>query len=75
MKKSIISSYKNQWRDSFQKLAEATGNYYVCEKWIPWLLTNFKTIRARISTYLKLIRDSERWALDVLTKKKKQLNY
>jgi small subunit ribosomal protein S2 len=70
-KKVLFVATKLQGRDSFQKLAEDTGNFYVCEKWIPWLLTNFKTIKKRISTYLKLIRDSETWAFDVLTKKEK----
>ena len=34
-----------------------------------WLLTNFKTIKVRIATYLKLLKDSESGAFDVLTKK------
>jgi len=36
-----------------------TGNYFVTEKWVPGLLTNFKTIRRRINEYIKLLRDSE----------------
>jgi 30S ribosomal protein S2 len=48
-----------------------SGNYYVSDKWVPGLLTNFNTIRKRINTYLKLLKDSETGALDVLTKKEK----
>ncbi len=70
-KKVLFVATKLQGRDSFIKLAEETGNYYVCEKWIPGLLTNFKTIRGRIATYLRLLGDSEKGALDVLTKKEK----
>ncbi len=70
-KRILFVATKIQWRDAFQKLAEDTGNYFVTEKWVPGLLTNFKTMKVRISTYLKLIRDSETGAFDVLTKKEK----
>ncbi len=70
-KKILFVATKLQARDAFSKLAEETGHYYVSEKWVPGLLTNFKTIKSRISTYLKLIRDSETGALDMLTKKEK----
>ncbi len=70
-KKILFVSTKLQWRDAFMKLAKDTGNYYVCEKWVPGLLTNFKTIRKRINTYIKLLKDSETWVFEVLTKKEK----
>ena len=70
-KKVLFVATKLQARDSFAKLAEETGHYYVTEKWVPGLLTNFKTIRKRIATYLKLLKDSENGAFDVLTKKEK----
>lgn len=70
-KKILFVSTKLQWRDAFSKLAEDTGHYYVSEKWVPGLLTNFKTIRKRIMTYQMLLKDSETWAFDVLTKKEK----
>ena len=70
-KKILFVATKIQGRDAFQKLAEDTGNYFVTEKWVPGLLTNFKTIKRRISAYQKLIRDSETGALDILTKKEK----
>ncbi len=70
-KKILFVATKLQARDSFSKLAKETGHYYVTEKWVPWLLTNFKTIKTRINTYLRLLRDSESGAFDILTKKEK----
>jgi len=70
-KKILFVATKIQWKDAFQKLAIETNNYYVSEKWIPWLLTNFKTIKARISTYLKILKEQEMWEFDTLTKKEK----
>ncbi len=70
-KKILFIATKLQARDAFSRLASETGNYYVTEKWVPGLLTNFKTIRKRISTYLKLLKDSQTGALDILTKKEK----
>ena len=65
----LFVSTKLQARDAFVKLAEETGSHYVSEKWVPGLLTNFKTIRKRIGTYLKLLKDFEMNALDGYTKK------
>lgn len=70
-KKVLFVATKLQARDAFAKLAEDTNNFFVAEKWVPGLLTNFKTIKVRISTYLKLIRDSEGTGFDMLTKKEK----
>jgi small subunit ribosomal protein S2 len=68
-KKILFVATKLQSRDAFSKLATETGHYYVTEKWVPGLLTNFKTIKRRINTYLKLLKDSETWAFNILTKK------
>lgn len=70
-KKVLFVATKLQSRDAFTKLAEETGHFYVTEKWVPGLLTNFKTIKKRIATYLKLLKDAESGAFDVLTKKEK----
>ena len=69
--KILFVATKLQARDAFAELAESTGHHYVSEKWVPGLLTNFKTIKVRISTYLKLAKDLESGALDILTKKEK----
>lgn len=70
-KKVLIVATKIQSRDAFKALAEETGSFYVTEKWVPGLLTNFRTIRKRINSYLQLLADSESGAFDVLTKKEK----
>lgn len=70
-KKVLIVATKIQSRDAFKKLAQDTWSFYVCEKWVPGLLTNFKTIKRRIASYLQLLQDSENWAFEVLTKKEK----
>jgi len=70
-KKILFVATKLQARDAFANLAKETGNYYVTEKWVPGLLTNFKTIRKRIATYIKLLADAENGALDILPKKEK----
>jgi small subunit ribosomal protein S2 len=70
-KKILFVATKLQSRDAFAKLAKDSGHYYVNEKWVPGLLTNFKTISKRIAYYIKLKTDSEKGAFDVLTKKEK----
>lgn len=70
-KKILFVATKIQSRDVFKKLAIDTGNFYVVDKWVPGLLTNFTTIKKRIATYIKLLKDAENWAFDVLTKKEK----
>ncbi len=70
-KKILFVATKLQARDAFASLAVDTGNYFVNEKWVPGLLTNFKTIRGRINTYLRLLKESESGGLDMLSKKDK----
>lgn len=70
-KKILFVGTKLQAKDAVKKLAMDSGNYYVSDKWVPGLLTNFNTIKRRINTYLRLLKDSETWAFDVLTKKEK----
>ncbi len=70
-KSVLFVATKLQGRDAFSKLAETTGHHFVTEKWVPGLLTNFKTIKQRISTYLTLLKDSANGGFDMLTKKEK----
>lgn len=70
-KNVMIVCSKLQWRDSWRKVAEATGCPFVADKWVPGLLTNFKTIRKRIGTYVKLLKDAEVGAFNIYTKKEK----
>ncbi|MDA9128984.1 30S ribosomal protein S2 [Candidatus Gracilibacteria bacterium] len=70
-KKVLFVATKLQARGAFATLASDTGNFFVTEKWVPGLLTNFKTIKKRIATYLQLLKDSEGTGFDMLTKKEK----
>ena len=70
-KQVLFVATKLQARDAFAELAVNTGNFYVNEKWVPGLLTNFKTIKARITAYITLLKESSNWSFDVLTKKEK----
>jgi len=70
-KKILFVATKLQARDAVSKMATESGHYYVAEKWVPGLLTNFKTIKKRIATYIKLSNDLENGAFDMLTKKEK----
>lgn len=70
-KKVLFVATKIQGKDIYQKLATETGSYYVSEKWIPGLLTNFKTIKARISTYLRILKEQEMGEFETFTKKEK----
>lgn len=70
-KKILFVATKLQARDAVSTLASETGHYFVAEKWVPGLLTNFKTIKRRIATYLQLSKDAESGAFDMLTKKEK----
>lgn len=70
-KKILFVATKLQAREDYAKLAEDTNNYFVNEKWVPGLLTNFKTIKVRINTYLRLLKEANNGSFDVLTKKEK----
>lgn len=70
-KKILFVGTKLQARDAIAKLASESWHFYVTDKWVPWLLTNFKTIKRRIATYLQLSKDMQAWVFDVLTKKEK----
>lgn len=67
----LIVGTKLQTRDLTKSLAEETGNYYINNKWVPGLLTNFPTIKKRIAAYAKIEKDLETGVLDILTKKEK----
>lgn len=70
-KKILFVATKLQARDAISKLAAESGHFYVSEKWVPGLLTNFKTIKRRIATYLQLDKDLNSGAFDMLSKKEK----
>ena len=59
---------KKQAQESIQEEAERCGMYYVNQRWLGGMLTNFKTIRKRIDR----LHELEKWrrrSLEVLPKK------
>jgi len=72
-KEILFVGTKLQARDLIKDLATSTGHHYVIDKWVPWLMTNFTTLKKRIATYNKLEKDLETWVLDLLTKKEKSV--
>ncbi len=67
----LIVGTKIQARELVKQFAEETGIFYVHSKWVPGLLTNFSTIKRRITTFVKLEEELENGALDGLTKKER----
>ncbi|MCD7834763.1 MAG: 30S ribosomal protein S2 [Lachnospiraceae bacterium] len=60
---------KKQAQDAVQTEAERCGMFYVNERWLGGMLTNFKTIQARIKYLKDLERQQEDGTFDVLPKK------
>lgn len=60
---------KKQAQDSVKSEAERCGMYYVNERWLGGMLTNFKTIQSRINRLKEIERMSEDGTFDVLPKK------
>ena len=60
---------KKQAQDSIQSEAERCGMYFVNQRWLGGMLTNFKTIQSRIETLKKYKKMEEDGTFDVLPKK------
>ncbi|MCD8104183.1 MAG: 30S ribosomal protein S2 [Lachnospiraceae bacterium] len=60
---------KKQAQDAVQTEAERCGMFYVNERWLGGMLTNFKTIQSRIKYLKDLERQQEDGTFDVLPKK------
>ena len=60
---------KKQAQDAIQSEAERCGMYYVNERWLGGMLTNFKTIQSRIARLHEIERMSEDGTFEVLPKK------
>ena len=60
---------KKQTQDSIKTEAERCGMYYVNERWLGGMLTNFKTIQTRIKRLKEIETMSEDGTFDVLPKK------
>ena len=60
---------KKQAQDSIKEEAERCGMYYVNQRWLGGMLTNFKTIRKRINRLKELEAMATDGTFDVLPKK------
>ncbi len=60
---------KKQAQDSVKSEAERCGMYYVNERWLGGMLTNFKTIQTRIAKLKSYEKMAEDGTFDVLPKK------
>ncbi len=60
---------KKQAQDAIKTEAERCGMFYVNERWLGGMLTNFKTIQSRIARLKDIERMSEDGTFDVLPKK------
>ena len=60
---------KKQAQDSIAAEAERCGMYYVNERWLGGMLTNFRTIRSRIERLKKIEKMEADGIFDVLPKK------
>ena len=60
---------KKQAQDAIKEEAERCGMFYVNERWLGGMLTNFKTIQSRIKRLQKIEEMSQDGTFDVLPKK------
>ncbi|GHU43523.1 30S ribosomal protein S2 [Clostridia bacterium] len=60
---------KKQAQEAIKAEAERCGMYYVNERWLGGMLTNFKTIRSRIERLKAIEKMAEDGTFDVLPKK------
>ncbi len=67
--KILFVGTKKQAQDSIKSEAERCGMYYVNERWLGGMLTNFKTIRSRIARLKEIEKMSTDGTFDVLPKK------
>ena len=67
--KILFVGTKKQAQDSVKSEAERCGMYYVNERWLGGMLTNFKTIQTRINRLKAIDKMAEDGTFDVLPKK------
>ena len=67
--KILFVGTKKQAQDSINTEAERCGMFYVNQRWLGGMLTNFKTIRSRIDRLKKIKKMEEDGTFEVLPKK------
>lgn len=68
-KKILFVGTKKQAQEAIEKEAKRCGMYYVNQRWLGGMLTNYKTIRKRIQRLLDLEKMEEDGTFKVLPKK------
>jgi len=68
-KSVLFVGTKKQAQDSIKEEAERCGQYYVNERWLGGMLTNYKTIKSRIDYLRSLEKMEEDGTFEVLPKK------
>jgi small subunit ribosomal protein S2 len=68
-KTMLFVGTKKQAQESIEQEAKRCGMYYVNQRWLGGMLTNYKTIRKRIERLNELVRMEENGLFDVLPKK------
>jgi len=64
---------KRQAQETIKEEALRCGQYYINERWLGGLMTNFKTLRKRITRMLQLRKMEEEISFDKFTKKEAAL--
>lgn len=64
---------KKQAQESIKEEAIRAGEYYVNERWLGGMLTNYKTIETRIKRLFELEKMEENGTMGLLTKKEKAI--
>ena len=68
--KILFVGTKKQAQDAIKTEAERCGMYYVNQRWLGGMLTNFKTIQSRIERLKQIEAMSEDGTFDVLRRRK-----
>ncbi len=68
-KKILFVGTKKQAQEAIEKEAKRCGMFYVNQRWLGGMLTNYKTIRKRIERLLELERMEEDGTFNALPKK------
>ncbi len=68
-KSAIFVGTKRQAQESIEAAAERCGQFYVTQRWLGGMLTNFDTMRSRIRRLRQLYDMEETGLMDRLTKK------
>lgn len=67
--KVLFVGTKKQAQDAIREEAERAGQFYINQRWLGGLLTNFGTIQKRVDRMKKIERMEEEGTFDVLPKK------